>query len=187
MKCGCEVDSLWPPWSFSGKMWRGALQAALQLLLADAVLDPVERVDGLQAPGAVGLVAGLLRDALDRLARGRIVGEVVLGFLQVVVAAVAGGHHHLRIHLVRRDRHHPRGQVGLHFRVDVLHLHRPAAVPVLDLLEREAERLADRLGRGVVGVAGALQRAAGVIRDFFVFTQGTRPFYVSGFVRLHTR
>src|SRR5581483_9830839 len=65
MKCGCDVDSLPGPRSFSGKnMPRARIHAAvvvgdletferildalLELLFADALLDPVERVDGFE-------------------------------------------------------------------------------------------------------------------------------------------
>ena len=40
-------------------------------------------------------------DALDGFPRGRVVREVVLGLLEVVVAAVARRHHRLEPHVIR--------------------------------------------------------------------------------------
>ena len=62
-----------------------------------------------------------------------------------------------------------RRQIGLQFRIDVLDLHRAAAVPVLELGDLEAERLAKFLGGAVIGVAGAFQRAARIVGNIFVF------------------
>ena len=81
------------------------------------------------------------------------------------------------LHLVRRDRHDARRQVGLQLRVDVLDLHRAAAVPVLHLDELEAERLAQRLRRAVVGVRRCLRarspgsrRPSGTCRGYSLMT-----------------
>ncbi len=130
------------------------LHALFELFLAHGLLDPVKRVDRLDLAGLIGIVAGLGADALVHLDRFRIIGEVVLGLLEVVIAAVAGRHDLVEAHILG-DREVAGGKIGLHLGVNVLDLHRAAAVPVLKLHKLEAQGFAHCLGRAVIGVAGA--------------------------------
>ena len=137
-------------------------------VVAHRMLDPVERVDRLHLAALIGLVAGLLAEARVDLLRWLVIGEVVFGLLEIVVAAVARRHHRVEAHVLG-DREIARRQIGLQLRVDILDLHRAAAVPVLQFDEVEAERFADRFGRAVIGMSRAFERAARIIGDLLVF------------------
>ncbi len=143
------------------------LHARPETVLADRLLDPVERVNGLDLAGLVSLVSGFARQSAVDLARIGVIREVVFRLFQVVIAAVARRHDGVEAHLFG-DREIPRRQIGLQFGVDILDLHRPAAIPVVEFRKFEAQRLAKLLGGTIIGVAGPFQRATGIVGDFLV-------------------
>ncbi len=116
------------------QVFQRILDPLFQAFFANAILDPIERMNGFHLTGFIGLVTGLLGDAFHNFLGTLVVLQIVFGLLQIVIAAVAGRHHHVVAHLVGGNRHDARRQIGLHLGVDVLDLHRAAAVPVLHLV-----------------------------------------------------
>ena len=139
-------------------------------VFADRLFDPIEGVDGFHLLGLVSLVPGLARQLFDRLNRRRVIGQIIFGFFEVVVAAIARRHYRIQAHLVGGNRHDARREIALQLGVNILDLHGAAAIPVLHLDQVEPEFLAECLGRAVVSMPGAFQGAARIVTNLLVFS-----------------
>ena len=142
--------------------------AALDALRTEFLHQPFQEVQGAHV-ALVDRIAGLARQVLHRLHRFGRGCALVLGLLEVVVTTVARRHHGVIAHSLRGNRHVACGHVGLQHGMDVLHFHRPAAIPVGEVFHLEVERLDQRPRRAVVGPARTFERAPGVISNFCHF------------------
>ena len=117
---------------------------------ADVVYDDIDRIPDGHAP-----VITAADDLLDLRLQRRIMTEVVFRRLEAVEAGGARNHHVLS--LLLRGNEIPRRQRDRELEIGVVGGAGAAAGPVLDLLEIDPERAADRADRLVVLLGRAVQ------------------------------